>query len=125
ENNRGTLPVSTTLKWHMTHYAYLLDKMKKTTEGAGTLLDNSAVIFMPEAGHGVQLNDGMSVNQTHSVEKKVLLVAGRAGGLAPGKHIATAGAHHPGQVLLSGMQAVGYTGDTFGEVSGTVAELFG
>ena len=48
------------LQWHMSHYAYLLDKMKKTPEGAGTLLDNSAVIFMPEAGHGVQLNDTAS-----------------------------------------------------------------
>ena len=125
ENNRGTLPVSTCLAWHLSHYAYLLDKMKKTTEGAGTLLDNSAVIFMPEAGHGVQLNDGTSINQTHSVEKMVLLLAGRAGGLAPGSHLATGGAHHPAQVLLSAMQAVGHTGDTLGEVSGTVPELFG
>ena len=45
---------------------------------------------MPEAGHGVQLNDGTSVNQTHSVEKMVLLVAGRAGGLAPGVGIGAA-----------------------------------
>jgi hypothetical protein len=101
----------------------LLDKMKQTEEGAGTLLDNSAVIFMPEAGHGVQLNDAASVNQTHSVEKMVLLVGGRAGGLKPGRHIASAGAH-PAQVLLSAMQAVGHTGDKLGEVSGTVAELF-
>jgi hypothetical protein len=125
ENNRGTLPVSTCLEWHLSHYAYLLDKMKKTTEGAGTLLDNSAVIFMPEAGHGVQLNDGVSINQTHSVDKMVLLVGGRAGGLTPGSHIATAAKHHPAQVLLSAMQAVGYTGDTLGEVTGTVPELFG
>ncbi len=123
-NNRGTLPVSTTLKWHISHYAYLVDKLKQTQEGAGTVLDNSAVIFMPEAGHGTQLNDATSTDQTHSVEKMVLLVAGRAGGLAPGRHIATSGAH-PGQVLLTAMQAVGHTGTTFGEVSGTVSELLG
>ncbi len=123
-NNRGQLPVSTCLKWHVSHYAYLLDKMKQTQEGAGTLLDNSTVIFMPEAGHGVQLNDATSVNQTHSVEEMVLLVAGRAGGLVPGGHVPKPGAH-PGQVLLTAMQAVGYTGTKFGEVSGTVPELFG
>lgn len=124
QENRGQYPVSLCLQWHLSHYAYLLDKMKRTTEGAGTLLDNSAVIFMPEAGHGVQLNDGVSIDQTHSVEKMVLLVAGRAGGLAPGRHIAATG-QHPAKVLVSAMQAVGHTGDTLGEVSGTVPELFG
>jgi hypothetical protein len=124
QENRGQIPVSICLQWHISHYAYLLDKMKRTPEGAGTLLDNSAVIFMPEAGHGVQLNDGVSVNQTHSVDKMVLLVAGRAGGLAPGRHIVKQGTH-PGRVLISAMQAVGHTGDTLGEVSGNVPELFG
>jgi len=122
--NRGQLPVSITLGWHVSHYAYLLDKLKNTAEGAGTLLDNSAVVFMPEAGHGVQLNDNESINQTHSVERMVLLVGGRAGGLAPGRHIDATGSH-PANVLVSAMQAVGHDGDTLGEVSGTVPELFG
>jgi hypothetical protein len=120
---RGQIPVSTILQWHISHYAYLLDKLKNTPEGAGNVLDNSSIVFMPEAGHGTQLNDSMSPNATHSVEKMILLVAGRAGGLKPGKHIATNQAH-PGQVLISAMQAVGYTKDTFGEVSGKLAELF-
>ena len=77
--------------WHISHYAYLIDKLKRTPEGAGTVLDNSAIVFMPEAGHGVQLNDGVSVNQTHSVDKMILMVAGRAGGLAPGRHIVKTG----------------------------------
>jgi hypothetical protein len=121
---RGQIPVSTCLQWHVGHYAYLLDKLKNTPEGAGNVLDNSAIVFMPEAGHGQQLNDAMSMNATHSVEKMILLVAGRAGGLKPGRHIATAQAH-PGQVLVSAMQAVGYTKNTFGEVTGNLAELFG
>ncbi|HEY3496539.1 MAG TPA: DUF1552 domain-containing protein [Polyangiaceae bacterium] len=124
QENRGQLPVSTTLKWHIKHYAYLLDKLKNTPEGAGNVLDNSAVIFMPEAGHGVQLNDGVSVDQTHSVEKMVLLVAGRAGGLAPRGHLAATGTH-PAKVLVSAMQAAGYEGDSLGEVTGNVPELFG
>ena len=124
QQNRGQLPVSLLLGWHASHYAYLLDKLKSTPEGAGTVLDNSAVVFMPEAGHGIQLNDNESVNQTHSVDRMVLLVGGRAGGLAPGRHIAATG-RHPGNVLLTAMQAVGHEGDTFGEVTGTVPELFG
>ena len=120
---RGQIPVSTILQWHISHYAYLLDKLKNTPEGAGTVLDNSAIVFMPEAGHGTQLNDSTSPNATHSVEKMILLVAGHAGGLKGGTHIATKQAH-PGQVLISAMQAVGYTKDTFGEVTGKIPELF-
>ena len=56
---------------------------------------------MPEAGHGRHLNTPSdTVPKTHSVEEMVLLVGGRAGGLTPGRHIATAGAH-PGQCLIS------------------------
>ena len=80
---RGQLPVSMCLGWHIGHYAYLMDKLKKTPEGAGNALDNSSLVFMPEAGHGIQLNDGVSNFQTHSVDRMVLLVGGRAGGLAP------------------------------------------
>jgi hypothetical protein len=121
---RGQIPVSTCLQWHISHYAYLVNKLKNTPEGAGNVLDNSAIVFMNEAGHGVQLNDGMSPNATHSVANMAMLVAGRAGGLKPGSHIATSGAH-PGQVLISAMNAVGYAPDTFGEVTGKLAALFG
>lgn len=123
-DNRGQLAVSTCLKWHLQHYAYLIEKMKHTPEGDGTLLDNSAIFFMPEAGHGTQLNDGSTPNQTHSVEQMVLLLAGKAGGLRPGRHIDGTG-YHPANVLISGMQAVGYQGDDLGEVQGSMAELFG
>jgi Protein of unknown function (DUF1552) len=121
---RGQLPVSMCLGWHVGHYAYLMDKLKQTPEGAGTALDNSAVVFMPEAGHGIQLNDSTANFQTHSVDRMVLLVGGRAGGLEPGRHIVSRNAH-PGQVLVSAMQGAGYTGEKLGEVSGNLPELFG
>jgi hypothetical protein len=122
-DNRGQIVVSTILGWHVGIWGKLVRKLKETTEGAGTALDNSAIVFMPEAGHGTQLNDGTSPNATHSVEEMVQLVAGRAGGLQPGKHIDTGGAH-PVQSLISAMQAVGYEGDSLGEVSGGIPELF-
>jgi hypothetical protein len=126
ETTRGQLPVSMCLGWHIGHYAYLMDKLKKTPEGAGTALDNSSLVFMPEAGHGIQLNDGVSNFQTHSVDRMVLLVGGRAGGLAPGRHIVAPDGTHPGNVLISAMQAAGYTGDTFGQVTGgKFAQVFG
>ena len=123
-NNRGQLPVSVCLGWHVSHYAYLLDKLRSTPEGDGNVLDSSSIVFMPEGGHGRQLNDATSENQTHSVEQMAMLVGGRAGGLVPGRHIATGGAH-PAQCLVGAMQAAGWDGDTLGEVSGPVSELFG
>lgn len=121
-DNRGQLAVSTCLKWHIGHYAYLLDKLRHTPEGDGTLLDNSAVVFLPEAGHGTQLDDATSTNQGHCVEDMVLLVAGKAGGLRTGQHIDGSG-YHPAQGLLTVMKAAGYEGDDFGEVSGVIPGL--
>ena len=121
---RGQLPVSLCLQWHIGHYAYLIDKLKSTPEGDGNVLDNSAIVFMPEAGHGKHLNTPSdTAPRTHSVDEMVLLVAGRAGGLAPGRHIASNGAH-PAQCLTSCMRAVGFTGDRLGEVDGHLAALF-
>jgi hypothetical protein len=123
-DNRGQIAVSTVLKWHMTTYAYLLEKLASTQEGAGTVLDNSAIVFVPEGGHGTQLDDAVSENQAHSVDQMCMLVAGRAGGLAAGQHIRTAKVH-PARVLISAMRAAGWDGDTLGEVSGELPELFG
>src|SRR5262249_36974129 len=53
---RGQIPVSTCLQWHISHYAYLLNKLKNTPEGAGNVLDNSAIVFMPEAAPGLPLH---------------------------------------------------------------------
>jgi hypothetical protein len=122
-DNRGQIAVSLCLQWHVNLYAQLLHKLRDTAEGAGSVLDNCAIVFTPEGGHGTQLDDGSSPNQAHSVEEMCMLIAGRAGGLSPGRHIRTANAH-PAQVLISAMQAVGHDGDTLGEVSGTIPELF-
>ncbi|MGE0784381.1 MAG: DUF1552 domain-containing protein [Sandaracinaceae bacterium] len=122
-NNRGQYPSALMQQWHLSHYAYLIDKLRSTPEGGGTVLDNTSLVFMFEAGHGLQLNDASSPDATHSVENMALLVAGRAGGLRPGRHIRATG-RHPGSVLISAMQAAGYPQDTFGEVSGALTELF-
>jgi len=118
-NNRGQIPSSGLLGWHISHYAYLIDKLRNTPEGGGSVLDNSAIVFTPEAGHGLQLNDASSQNQTHSVENMVILVAGRAGGLNPGAHI-DGSRQHPVRVLVRAMQAAGYNGNSLGDVSGTI-----
>jgi hypothetical protein len=121
--NKGQFHVSAMLYWHLKQYAYLLDKLKDTPEGDGTVLDHCSIVFMPEAGHGRHLNGDDFEFATHSVEDMILIVGGRAGGMVPGRHLHGNGAH-PGTVILAAMQAAGYAQDTFGEVSGAFGDLF-
>jgi hypothetical protein len=101
--------------WHIEHFAYLVAKLRDTPEGAGSLLDNTVMVFMPEGGW----DDG----DPHSGENMVALIAGRAGGLRPGKHVQATG-KHPASVLISAMNAAGVATDTLGEITGKLPELF-
>jgi hypothetical protein len=101
--------------WHIEHFAYLVAKLRDTPEGDGSLLDNTVLVFMPEGGW----EDG----DPHSGENMLTLIAGRAGGLKPGQHVATDGVH-PASVLISAMNAAGVPTETLGEISGQIPELF-
>jgi len=65
-------------KWHITQYAYLLNKLKAMKEGDSTVLDNSMILF------GSALSDGDS----HSPHKLPLILGGRGGGrIDSGQHL--------------------------------------
>ena len=119
--SRGTLGVSKGIAWHMKHFAYLLGKLKATSEGAGSLLDSSAILFLHEGGHGLDTATAKT-NSSHSTENMACLIAGRAGGIKGGQHVVAAG-KHPANVLLTAMNAVGVAGNTLGEVTGAIAAL--
>lgn len=118
----GTQKVSELIAWHMDHFAYLLAKMRDTPEGHGNMLDTSSLLFLHEGGHGYDPATG-SQYSSHSTENMACLIAGRAGGLRAGQHVATEGAH-PANVIISAMNAVGVPIEEFGEVSGNIPALF-
>ncbi len=65
-------------RWHVTQYAYLLNKLKSMKEGDSTVLDNSMILF------GSALSDGDS----HNPHKLPLVLGGRGGGrIAAGQHL--------------------------------------
>jgi hypothetical protein len=65
-------------RWHVEQYAYLLNKLKSMPEGAGSVLDNSMILF------GAGMRDG----NKHDPHNLPLVLAGRAGGdLSPGRHL--------------------------------------
>jgi hypothetical protein len=117
----GTLELcSKVVSWHVKQFAYLVSKLKATPDGAGSLLDSSALVYVCEGGYGTDATG--ATPGSHSTENMGALIAGRAGGLKPGKHVAGAG-RHPGQVIASAMNAVGVPGN-LGEVQGNIPELF-
>jgi hypothetical protein len=123
-SDRTAEAVASGMVWQVSAFADLVKQLQNTPEGAGNMLDNCALVLLNEAGHGHDYSvTPVTDNQTHSTENMACLIAGRAGGLKPGKHVKTAKAH-PAQVLISAMTAVGVTGNTLGEVSGTIPELF-
>ncbi len=65
-------------EYHIKQFAYLLDKLKATRDGDGTLLDHSMIVY------GSALADGNS----HQHNNLPTVLAGRGGGtLTPGRHI--------------------------------------
>lgn len=65
-------------KFHVTQLAYLLEKLKATKEGAGTLLDNCLIAY----------GSGNSDGNAHNHEDLPLLLAGHGGGtVKTGRHI--------------------------------------
>lgn len=57
-------------KWYMSQFAYLLNLLKQTPEGSGTMLDNSIVLW---ANH-------METGGGHNARKLPWIIAGKGGG---------------------------------------------
>ncbi len=112
--------VSQVLAWQLDQFAYLVAKLRDTPEGAGNVLDNTAMVLLYEGGHGLDPATG-DENRTHSTENMIVTVAGRAGGMVAGEHIDGNGMH-PVHVLNTAMRAVGVDED-LGEVVGTIPGL--
>ncbi len=120
-SSHGTAGVSKGIAWHMKHFAYLVAKLRDTPEEGGNLLHRTAIVFLHEGGHGRDPSSGKTFS-AHSTENMACLLAGRVGGLKPGRHVVAPG-RHPAQVLATAMDAVGVPTAALGEVQGTLPEL--
>jgi hypothetical protein len=116
----GTEVFSDVPAWHLDKFGYLVAKLRDTPEGAGTVLDNCAMVLLHEGGHGYDPGSG-DANSSHSTENMACLIAGGAGGLRQGEHVPAPGMH-PGHVLNTAMHAVGVDA-TLGEVDGVLDDL--
>lgn len=120
-NSRNCYAMALAHSWAVNNFAYLVSKLKSTPEGDGTVLDNTVLLMGFEGGHGGETDDGF-VHGSHSTQNMAMLIAGGAGGLKHGRHLAMPGVH-PARVTISAMTAVGGP-STLGEVSGSLPALF-
>ena len=84
--------------WYASQVAYLLKRMKEIDDGAGSMLDNSLVLY----------GSGMKDGNGHIKKNLPLVVAGKAGGkLKPGAHLKLAESTPLPNLLVSVQQTFG------------------
>ncbi|MCB9664653.1 MAG: DUF1552 domain-containing protein [Alphaproteobacteria bacterium] len=107
-------------QWHLDLWGHLLRQLRDTPEGDGSLLDHTAALYVIEGGYG--LDTGGDKTSSHKTEEMMMLVAGRAGGMRPGRHLRALDLH-PVQVMIGAMQRVGVPVDAHGQVEGAYTDL--
>jgi hypothetical protein len=96
--------------YHVSLFAYLLEKMKNTPEGDGTLLDHSVYL----------LGSGMGNPHIHDHTNLPAVVAG---GRSGGRHIKYANPAPLANVHLTLLERVGVHPERFGDSTGIIEEL--
>jgi hypothetical protein len=93
-------------RFHISMVPYFLDKLRRTPDGEGTLLDNTVVLYGSPMGN----------SNVHNHKRCPLFLAGHAGGkLKGGVHIKTADGTPMANAMLSVAQMLGLEMDKFGD----------
>jgi hypothetical protein len=109
-NDRGNMDRFAQLNtYHMTKFAYFVDKLKGIPDGDGTLLDHSIVLY------GSSLSDG---NQHNFSPLPIVLAGGASGKVKGGRHLQFAKDTHMSNLLLAVLDRLGTRLETFGDSTG-------
>jgi hypothetical protein len=93
-------------RYHISMLPYFFDKLRRTPDGDGTLLDNTMVIYGSPMGN----------SNVHNHKRCPLFVAGHAGGqLKGGVHIKAADGTPMANAMLSMLNMLGLEMDKFGD----------
>jgi len=100
--------------FHTTQFAYILQKMKETREGDGTLLDHSMIVY----------GSGNSDGNRHNHDDLPILVAGKgSGAVATGRHVRVARETPLNNLWLSLLDRMESSIDQLGDSTGRLNEL--
>lgn len=101
-------------RFHIEQLAYLLGRLKAISEGEGSLLDNSMIVY----------GGGLSDGNRHEHANLPILMAGRGGGsIASGRHIRYPGETPMCNLLVSMLERVGAPVASFGDSTGSLRGL--
>jgi hypothetical protein len=102
-------------QYHVKCLAYFVDKLKKTRDGDGTLLDHSLILY------GSNMGDS---NQHLHYDVPHLLIGGASGQLKGNRHLAFPSKNvTSGNLLLSILDLYGVHQDSIGDSTGTLPNL--
>ena len=100
--------------YHVSLFAYFLDKLKSTSDGDGSLLDHSMFLY----------GSGMGNPDVHDhVNLPIIIAGGGAGSLKGARHIRYAEATPLANVHLTLLDKVGIHQDRFGDSQGRVDQM--
>ena len=112
-NDRGNMDRFAQLNtYHMTKFAYFVEKLKGLPDGDGTLLDHSLVLY------GSSLSDG---NQHNFSPLPIVLAGSASGQVKGGRHLQFAKDTHMSNLLLAMLDKLGVRLDTFGDSTGALS----
>jgi hypothetical protein len=96
--------------WHVDLFAYLIEKMRSTPDGDGTLLDHSLMM----------IGGGMSNGNIHSHSDVPIALVGGAGGLKGNRHVAAPMGTPLSNMLAALVNKAGIPVETFGDSTGVL-----
>jgi hypothetical protein len=103
-------------RFHISHFAYLLEKLKSAPEGDSNLLENVMIVY----------GSGISDGNRHNHDDLPVLLAGHAGGrLKPGRHIEYADETPLANLYLSLLDRMDVPAEHLGDSTGRVDQLEG
>jgi uncharacterized protein DUF1552 len=112
-NDRGNMDRFAQLNtYHMTKFAYFVDRLKATPDGDGSLLDHAIVLY------GSSLSDG---NQHNFSPLPIVLAGGGSGQVKGGRHLRFPKDTHMSNLLLAVLDKLGTRVETFGDSTGMLS----
>ena len=109
------LKISKINTFHVSLFAYFLEKLKSTPDGDGSLLDNTVYLY----------GSGLGNSSIHDHENLPILVAGgAAAGMRGGRHIRYKNGTPLANLHLTLLDRVGVHVDSFGDSNGKIEDLF-
>jgi len=96
-------------RYHVTLLAYLLEKLKATPDGDGTLLDHTMLLW------GSAMSDG---NQHNHTDLPIILAGGASGRLKGGRHLKNPRTTPLANLLIAMLDKLDIPAEKFGDSSG-------